>query len=82
MLGRWNYTEAGILDRTHVRFYTLDTAIKLCLMPRPDILEYAYLFFPPSQMRNPWKRRILSVGQRRLPRVFAIGFVFHLGWYR
>ena len=26
--GDWNYTNEGILDRTHIRFYTLSTARK------------------------------------------------------
>ena len=30
LLGRFNYAERGILDRTHVRFYTLTTALNLC----------------------------------------------------
>lgn len=27
--GRWDYAEAGLLDRTHLRFFTLETAIEL-----------------------------------------------------
>lgn len=27
--GRWDYTDAGLLDRTHLRFFTLETAIEL-----------------------------------------------------
>lgn len=27
--GRWNYTDAGLLDKTHLRFFTLDTAIEM-----------------------------------------------------
>ena len=30
LAGRFNYAERGILDRTHVRFYTLSTALDLC----------------------------------------------------
>jgi 2-polyprenyl-3-methyl-5-hydroxy-6-metoxy-1,4-benzoquinol methylase len=29
LLGRWNYTEIGTLDRTHVKFFTLETSRKL-----------------------------------------------------
>jgi 2-polyprenyl-3-methyl-5-hydroxy-6-metoxy-1,4-benzoquinol methylase len=27
--GRWDYTEAGLLDRTHLRFFTLETAVEM-----------------------------------------------------
>ncbi len=30
LFGRFNYTDRGILDRTHLRFYTLQTARQLC----------------------------------------------------
>lgn len=29
LAGRWTYTESGLLDRTHLRFYTLDSAVAL-----------------------------------------------------
>ena len=29
LLGRWNYTERGILDQSHLRFYTRKTARQL-----------------------------------------------------
>lgn len=31
LLGQFNYSDRGILDRTHLRFYTLRTAQKLCI---------------------------------------------------
>jgi SAM-dependent methyltransferase len=27
--GRWDYTDSGVLDRTHLRFFTRDTALEL-----------------------------------------------------
>ncbi len=27
--GRWNYTDHGLLDKTHIRFFTLETALDL-----------------------------------------------------
>lgn len=32
--GRWDYEDAGLLDRTHLRFFTRDTAIRLLSHPR------------------------------------------------
>lgn len=29
LLGRWDYTDAGLLDRTHLRFFTRDTMFKM-----------------------------------------------------
>lgn len=31
--GRWDYQDAGLLDRTHLRFFTRDTAIRLLSHP-------------------------------------------------
>lgn len=33
--GRWDYQDAGLLDRTHLRFFTRDTAI--CLLSHPAL---------------------------------------------
>lgn len=32
--GRWDYQDAGLLDRTHLRFFTRDTAVRLLSHPR------------------------------------------------
>lgn len=29
LLGRWNYADAGLLDRTHLRFFSRDTAVDM-----------------------------------------------------
>jgi len=34
--GRWDYNDAGILDRTHVRFFTPHSAVQLLAHPRLD----------------------------------------------
>lgn len=33
--GRWDYEDAGLLDRTHLRFFTRDSA--LCLLSHPQL---------------------------------------------
>jgi hypothetical protein len=29
IFGRWNYTEEGLMDRTHLRFFTLDGILEM-----------------------------------------------------
>lgn len=29
LMGKWNYADQGLLDRTHLRFFTLDSAVQL-----------------------------------------------------
>ena len=37
--GRWDYTDEGLLDRTHLRFFTLETAIDLLRKSQWSVLE-------------------------------------------
>ena len=37
--GKWEYQEFGILDRTHLRFFTKDTAVKLVDGMRVEAIE-------------------------------------------
>ena len=39
--GRWDYADAGLLDRTHLRFFTRRTAQKLLSHPQLGELSYA-----------------------------------------
>jgi hypothetical protein len=71
--GNWNYTNEGILDRTHIRFYTLAMAIKFLtdagfairkMEPEIPIIHSAS------------KRNLFSLLSRNFPSSFAIGWVF------
>ena len=73
--GNWNYTDEGILDRTHIRFYTLATARKFLadagftvrdMEPEIPIIHSA------------WKRNLFSFLSRNFPSLFAIGWVFEV----
>lgn len=39
LLGRWDYTEYGILDRTHLRFYTIDSGARMVQSAQLKVLE-------------------------------------------
>jgi 2-polyprenyl-3-methyl-5-hydroxy-6-metoxy-1,4-benzoquinol methylase len=39
MLGRWQYTDSGILDRTHLRFFTKDSCYQLVSIKGFDVEE-------------------------------------------
>lgn len=83
LLGRWGYTDAGIMDRTHLHFYTASTWKELlegngyrvkCVEPAEGMIPFeGYL------LRVPGLRRIVGPLQRaalRLqPQLFAIVFL-------
>lgn len=53
LLGRFEYADRGILDRTHLRFYTLRTAQQLCA--ECDIQVQAIAATPvPLPLVHPW----------------------------
>lgn len=72
--GRWNYTDHGILDRTHLRFFTWDTAEELLTsngwrIVWRDLSEGDVPMLP----AGPRLRRYLA-GRR--PRLFGVQFLF------
>jgi 2-polyprenyl-3-methyl-5-hydroxy-6-metoxy-1,4-benzoquinol methylase len=74
--GDWNYTDEGILDRTHIRFYTLSTARKFltdggCFAIREMEPEIPII-------HSVWKQNLFSFLSRNLPSLFAIGWVFEV----
>ena len=44
--GRWDYRSAGILDRTHLRFFTLSTAKDLLSSKELEVVELLYNVSP------------------------------------
>tara|TARA_B100001123_G_scaffold400968_1_gene487238 strand:- start:210 stop:839 length:630 start_codon:yes stop_codon:yes gene_type:complete len=73
LLGNWNYTDEGILDNTHIRFFTLETAKKLIQSSGYQICST----IPETPVISAfWKRTIFSLLARLWPSLFAIGWVF------
>ena len=46
--GRWDYTDFGILDRTHVYFFTRDTALELVAQAGLEVTELTRVINYPS----------------------------------
>jgi 2-polyprenyl-3-methyl-5-hydroxy-6-metoxy-1,4-benzoquinol methylase len=73
ILGRWDYTDEGILDRTHLKFFTFSTSKRLIkstgyqihkIVPQMPIIH------------SPAKRAIFNFFMNRWPGIFAIGWIF------
>jgi 2-polyprenyl-3-methyl-5-hydroxy-6-metoxy-1,4-benzoquinol methylase len=46
LLGKWNYQDRGILDRTHLRFYTVDTLSQLIRDAGFEVLNLKFSSIP------------------------------------
>jgi len=69
--GRWDYQESGVLDRTHLRFFTRDTGAEMLRAAGFTIERFERLWrLPAGVMRAPGAvlRRIDARGDNRLPR--------------
>lgn len=83
LLGRFDYTERGILDRTHLRFFTRRTFLALLAEAElaPDWIEVTPVPLPlvvPPRLHGAWLRAAHAVGgwaARRWPRGLAYQFV-------
>ena len=76
LFGNWDYTEEGILDKTHIRFYTLKTAKKLIQSSGYHICKT----IPETPIINAvWKKSIFSLLAKLCPSLFAVGWVFDCG---
>ena len=54
LLGNWNYREFGILDKTHLRFYTIHSGIKLVKECGLEVLKvHPYNQFGVLRLLNP-----------------------------
>ena len=53
--GKWDYTDAGLLDRTHLRFFTVDSAIEMFQKTGWTVLDVAPRDFWPEQTEQALK---------------------------
>ena len=72
LCGRWEYQDEGVLDRTHLRFFTMLTG--------RNFIETSGFFVREVVSELPvitsrWKRLIFSFASQVWPSLFAIGWV-------
>jgi O-antigen biosynthesis protein len=71
--GNWNYTDEGILDRTHLKFFTLLTAEQLLVSSGFRVQDIEPEI---PVIHSAWKSGIFSMLSEAWPGLFAIGWVF------
>ena len=84
LLGRFEYTDRGILDRTHVRFYTRKAARRLLeengfevIRERATVIPVELaLTAPPTNPVMVFINRLLSAGTRVFPKLLGYQFLF------
>ena len=76
MLGRFDYTEKGTLDETHVRFYTKKTILDLFRKSNYQVVQ-----FEPTSL--PFEVVLKGMGDSFIVRTLeAIYFIFASLWQR
>jgi len=72
--GRWEYREEGVLDRTHVRFYTLESAVQF--LEEDGQLELARVrLFQIASRRGSLSRKALDLLRDANPLPFTHSFI-------
>ncbi len=73
LLGNWEYQDEGILDRTHLRFFTLTTAERF-IHDNGFSIQTIEAEWP--VISSHWKRFVFQSLCDNFPSLFAIGWVF------
>lgn len=71
LFGNFNYTEHGILDKTHLRFFTFDTSKKLIHNAGYNITSIS--FYQPVRRTYSFPLNFMA---KIYPKLFAIDFIF------
>ena len=74
LVGRWRYTERGILDRTHLQLFTRNTLVEMLEHARYRVLELDYTVPVPGIGAPVVERAAHAIGRLRPP-LFAYQFV-------
>jgi methionine biosynthesis protein MetW len=73
LLGHWEYQDEGILDRTHLRFFTLASAKRFI---RDNGFSVHTIEAESPVISSSWKRFVFQSLSHNFPSLFAIGWVF------
>jgi 2-polyprenyl-3-methyl-5-hydroxy-6-metoxy-1,4-benzoquinol methylase len=82
LAGRFDYTPTGLLDETHVHFYTVRSLTRLLASNGLSVVERKYslgLYEYGKTRTREWewqRRKLLRLGVRRWPGLFAQQFVW------
>ncbi len=81
LLGKWELADRGIMDRTHLRWYTHKTAYQLIEACGYRIIKHRASYIFPAHWRANWGHRFAVWAQRRsMPRffddLFAVQHIF------
>ncbi len=74
LAGRWDYAERGIMDRTHLRFFTRRTALQMVREAGFEPESVTAVVPLPVLRRPPFNRLAFGLGQR-FPNLLAYQFV-------
>lgn len=84
LLGQWNYTERGILDKTHYRFYTHTSAKRLLEENGYEVIKQMstvmpielVIGLPPNNPLMLLLNRLLAVMTKLMPNLFGYQCIF------
>lgn len=76
LMGRWRYTQSGLLDQTHLRFFTLASARQLATQSGWRIVYQDAALTPPPPLRGLAQERLKPL--RGWPELFAVQLLFDL----
>ncbi|MFP5362087.1 MAG: class I SAM-dependent methyltransferase [Thermoleophilia bacterium] len=76
LFGRWRYADSGLLDRTHLRFFTLASARELMVNAGWRITHEDSAITAPPPLRALPQERIALL--RHWPELFAVQLLFEL----
>lgn len=81
LAGRWRYTDTGILDRTHFRFFDLCSSAELLEESGYEILKRRCdgrfpLIWPFRKFMGSWSGRVDRFTSELMPGLFALQFLY------
>ena len=83
LLGRWNYTDSGVMDRTHLHFYTASTwqsliensGYKISLMEGAEGMIPLQTKLLKCRIPESLVKSLLNLALEKMPELFTIVFL-------